>query len=205
MSNPKTTISKTLSTADKTALLDDAVFYEILFALGVSPHDRADYCAWEHVNFARMGHARALIYFFECGLNSKKWDDDLVSEDFGFAPSQIGISPEDRDRLNKDLFHLSSSRLRHTDRTKPWTDDILNRVHERAVSFIQFLFSDKRPQDFQVEDSKWKGLLEFLESGQELVIARSFGLDGNDTGWLLGKGRTLSSRVGGLTILQRKA
>ena len=205
MSNPKAIISKTLSAADKTALLNDAVFYEILFALGVSQHDRADYCAWEHVNFSRMGHARALIYFFECGLNSKKWDDDLVSEDFGFAPNQIGISAEDRDRLNKDLFHLSSLRLRHNDRTKPWTDDILNRVHERTVSFIQFLLSDKRPQDFQVEDSKWKSLLEFLESGQELLIARSFRLDGNDTGWRLGKGRPLSSRVSGLTILERKA
>jgi len=64
----------------------------------------ADYCAWEHVNFSRMGHARALIYFFECGLSSKKWEDDIVSEDFGFPASQTGISQEDRDRLNKDLF-----------------------------------------------------------------------------------------------------
>jgi len=193
-----------LSTTDKTALLDDAVFYEVLFALGVSSHDRADYCAWEHVNFSRMGHARALIYFFECGLSSKKWDEDIVSEDFGFAASQIGISLDDRDRLNKDLFHLSSLRLRHTDKTKPWTDNILNRVHERTVSFIQFLLSDKRPQDFEVSDSKWKRLLEFLQSGQELLIVRYFGVDGHDTGWLLGKGRFLASRMSGLTILERK-
>jgi hypothetical protein len=195
---------RTLSTTDKTALLDDAVFYEVLFALGVSSHDRADYCAWEHLNFSRMGHARALIYFFECGLSSKKWDDDIVSEDFGFAASQIGISPDDRDRLNKDLFHLSSLRLRHTDKTKPWTDNILNRVHERTVSFIQFLLSDKRPRDFQVSDSKWKRLLEFLQSGQELLIVRYFGVDGHDTGWLPGKGRFLASRMSSLTILERK-
>ena len=191
---------RTLSTTDKTALLDDAVFYEVLFALGVSSHDRADYCAWEHVNFSRMGHARALIYFFECGLSSKKWDDDIVSEDFGFAASQIGISPDDRDRLNKDLFHLSSLRLRHTHRT----DNILNRVHERTVSFIQFLLSDKRPRDFQVSDSKWKRLLEFLQSGQELLIVRYLGVDGHDTGWLLDKGRFLASRMSSLTILERK-
>jgi len=195
---------RTLSTTDKTALLDDAVFYEVLFALGVSSHDRADYCAWEHVNFSRMGHARALIYFFECGLSSKKWDDDIVSDDFGFAASQIGISPDDRDRLNKDLFHLSSLRLRHTYKTKPWTDNILNRVHERTVSFIQFLLSDKRPRDFQVSDSKWKRLLEFLQSGQELLIVRYLGVDGHDTGWLLDKGRFLASRMSSLTILERK-
>jgi len=195
---------RTLSTTDKTALLDDAVFYEVLFALGVSSHDRADYCAWEHVNFSRMGHARALIYFFECGLSSKKWDDDIVSEDFGFAASQIGISPDDRDRLNKDLFHLSSLRLRHTHKTKPWTNNILNRAHERTVSFIQFLLSDKRPRDFQVSDSKWKRLLEFLQSGQELLIVRYLGVDGHDTGWLLDKGRFLASRMSSLTILERK-
>ena len=191
--------------ADKIALLDGAVFYEALFALGVSPHDRADYCAWEHVNFSRMGHARVLIYFFECGLSSKKLDDDLVAEDFGFDPSLIGISPEDRDRLNKDLFHLTSSRLRHDAKTKAWTNDILNRVHERTVDFIRFLFSEKRPQDLQIADTKWKHLLQFLESGHELVIARSLGLDGSDTGWLLGKGRPLPSRMSELTILERKA
>lgn len=204
MANLKKKTPKTLSAADKTALLDDAVFYEVLFALGVSSHDRADYCAWEHVNFSRMGHARALIYFFECGLSSKTWADDIVSEDFGFAASQIGISPDDRDRLNKDLFHLSSSRLRHTHKTKSWTDDILNRVHERSVSFIQFLLGDTRPQDVQVSGSEWKRLLELLKSGQELLIARHFGLDGHDTGWLLDNGQLLASRMSGLTILERK-
>jgi hypothetical protein len=201
----KAKISKTLTSADKSALLDDAVFYEILFALGVSLHDPTDYCVWEHLNFSRMGHARALIYFFECNPGSKKWDDDLVSGDFGFPPEQVGISQAERDRLNKDLFHLSSSRLRHSAETKPWTNEILNRVHERTVSFIQFLLSDKRPLDFQVSERKWKSLLELLESGQELTIARFYGVDGRDTGWLLGKGRSLPSHLSGLTLLERKA
>ena len=98
---------RTLTSKQKSMLLDDAVFYEILFALGVSKHDEFDYCVWEHLNFSRMGHARALMYFFEQGVSSeKKWPDDLVSEDFGFPASQIGLDREDLDRLNKDLFHL---------------------------------------------------------------------------------------------------
>src|SRR2546427_591021 len=113
MSSPKAKKTATLTADQKTFLLDDAVFYELLFALGVSKHDPTDYCVWEHLNFSRMGHARALIYFFECAAGSKKWSDDLVAEDFGFPSSQIGVSDVDRDRLNKDLFHLSSSRLRH--------------------------------------------------------------------------------------------
>jgi len=53
----------------------------------------------------------------------EEMDDDLVSEDFGF-PADRGIPQQTVHRLNKDLFHLSSSRLRHTAQTKPWTDDI---------------------------------------------------------------------------------
>ena len=41
-----------MSPEDKSALLNDAVFYEIIFALGVSDHDPSDYCVWEHLNFA---------------------------------------------------------------------------------------------------------------------------------------------------------
>jgi hypothetical protein len=74
------------------------------------------------------------------------------------------------------------------------------------VSFIQFLLSDKRPLDFQVSNGKWKSLLELLESGQELTITRRFcGVDGRDTGWLLGKGRSLPSHLSELTLLEKKA
>ena len=69
-----------MSSEDKSALLNDAVFYEIIFALGVSDHDPSDYCVWEHLNFSRMGHARALIYFFECPEGSRRWPDDAASK-----------------------------------------------------------------------------------------------------------------------------
>jgi hypothetical protein len=129
MSRVKANKSVILSADQKTTLLNDAVFYEVLFALGVSRHDATDYCVWEHLNFSRMGHARALLYFFECAINSKKWSDDLVAEDFGFPHSQLNIPQADRVRLNKDLFHLSSKRLRHDTLTKPWTNSVLSRVH----------------------------------------------------------------------------
>lgn len=194
-----------LSIADKSALLNDGVFYEIIFALGVSSYERTDYCAWEHVNFSRMGHARALIYFFECGLNTKKWDDDLISEDFGFAARPIGISQEDRSRLNKDLFHLSSSRLRHTSKTKPWPDDILNRVHERSIDFVKFLLGASHHHGFNVAVSNWTALLESLESGRESIIARPINKNGPDAAWRIGKGRKLVSRYIGLTLPETKA
>jgi hypothetical protein len=202
MPGGKANPSPPLTVAQKTALLDDAVFYEIFFALGVSKHDATNYCVWEHLNFSRMGHARALIYFFECAANSKKWSDDLVSEDFGFRHSRLTLSQADRDRLNKDLFHLSVARLRHNSQTKPWNDNILNQVHERTICFVGFLLSKTRPQDYTVNDSKWRSLLDSLKSGRELLISRSFGAAGVDPGWLVGSGRALQSRLSELTKMQ---
>jgi hypothetical protein len=130
-------MNSTLTSKEKSFLLNDAVYYEILFSCGVSAHDPTDYCSWEHLNFSRMGHARALLYFFECPSADKKWDDDVVSEDFGFPAAGIAIAKDERDRLNKDLFHLSSRRVRHTQSSKAWTNAVLNHIHERAVIFCR--------------------------------------------------------------------
>jgi hypothetical protein len=193
-----------MSPEDKSALLNDAVFYEIMFALGVSDHDTSDYCVWEHLNFSRMGHARALIYFFECSERNRRWPDDLLSEDFGFPPRSIGLSKEDKDRLNKDLFHLSSSRLRHDANSKPWPHTILNRVHERCVEFVRFLLSPKVPSEISPIKSQWQALLNVLQSERELRITRCFDHDGQDSGWMIGLGRSLGSGLAELTPLTPK-
>jgi len=132
-------------TADqKRRILHDAVFYEILFAHGVSPHDESDYCSWEHVNYSRMGHARALYGFFETGIDDRH-QDDVVSEDFRFGPVRIQRSEDDKTRLNKDLFHLTYARLRHlaSPLNKPWPDSILSSVHKPCVDFIEHLLAGK--------------------------------------------------------------
>ncbi len=193
-----------MSPEDKSALLNDAVFYEIIFALGVSDHDASDYCVWEHLNFSRMGHARALIYFFECPEGRRRWADDLLCEDFDFPARSIGLSQKDKDRLNKDLFHLSFSRLRHDAASKPWPHTILNRVHERCVEFVQFLLSPKLPSEISPIKSQWQALLNVLQSGRELRITRCFDHNGRDSGWMIGLGRSLGSGLAELTPLTPK-
>jgi hypothetical protein len=199
---PKAPIS--LSPDQKTFLLNDAVFYEVLFALGVSAHDSTDHCVWEHLNFSRLGHARALLYFFESPSPDRKWDDDIVSEDFGFAASKVAISPEDRERFNKDLFHLSARRVRHTATSKPWPHSILQKIHERSVSFAERLLQDDPSRDFTVEIPKWEALLRILKDGRELEITRHWQQNGKDSGWMFRSGRDLQSKLSELTTLYAK-
>jgi hypothetical protein len=190
-----------LNGKDKSAMLNDTVFYEILFALGVSEHDASDYCLWEHLNFSRMGHARGLIFFFECPTDRRKWPDDVVCGDYGFPARSVGLSQEDRTRLNKDLFHLSSFRLRHDATSKPWPSTILNCVHKRSTEFIQFILSSKCPAGIAPTESQWHALLDALQSGHELRIARFFDGTGQDSGWLISPGRRLQSGLSELTPL----
>jgi hypothetical protein len=193
-----------LNPQEKSTLLNEHVFYEIIFALGVSAHNDEDYCVWEHLNFSRMGHARALIYFFESPKDNRKFPDDLVSDDFGFPPEKIQLSQSDKDRLHKDLYHLSATRLRHDSKSKGWPDVFLNRVHERCVKFIQFLLSPKIDSNIVVLRQKWELLLHILESGCELCISSSISVSNVFSGFQLSKGRRLNSGLSELTHLFSK-
>jgi hypothetical protein len=181
---------------EKRYILHDAVYYEIVFAFGVSPYDETDYCAWEHINFSRMGHARALYDFFETSKKkrSERGHDDVVSEDFGFPARRIERLPEDRKRLNKDLFHISYERLRHLKdlKNKPWPDTILGCLHEPCIEFIKSLLANKnkfgKPNDFM----KWEQLLKELTAGREMRISAAFTKDGVSD-YVFESGRSLQS------------
>ena len=197
----------------KRLALHDAVFYEILFAFGVCTHDETDYCSWEHVNFSRMGHARALYAFFETSIvdrdtrrQRQKDYDDVVSEDFGFAASKFQ-RPDDRERLNKDLFHLTYSRLRHfkVSQYKPWPDTILGGLHEPCVEFIKHLLQHKSEFGSTEDFTKWDLLLKALTSGRELRIGRAFTRTGAQPAWSFNLGRQLDSGRSELTRWLPKA
>lgn len=158
-------------------LLDDSVFYEMVYAFGVSRHDVTDYCAWEHVNFSRMGHARALYDFFETSKENRK-QDDAVSEDFGFPARPVDRPSDDRNRLNKQLFHLSYSRLRYNETSKPWPHSILSCLHDRCVEFVEHLLKQGLPFVRAEDAGKWQALLDQLRSGYQILISRPFTKDG---------------------------
>jgi hypothetical protein len=179
-------------------LLHDSVWYEMVYAFGVSPYDEGDYCAWEHVNFSRMGHARTLYDFFETPTAARR-SDDAISEDYDFSARAIERPPDDRIRLNKQLFHLAYTRLEYNETSKPWPDTIISCLHDRCVEFIQHILSHKSdfglPEDFP----KWERLLGALSSGRELHIYRLFLPTGPSAEQEISLGRSLPNIRGELT------
>jgi hypothetical protein len=183
----------------KLLTLHDSVWYEIVFAFGIPAHDPTDYCTWETLNFTRMGHARVLYTFFEATLD-KRYEDDVLSEDYGFGAAPVDLPEDDRLRLNKDLFHMTYARLRHTPETKPWPSTILANLHSRSVDFIRHILEQRDYFRDDAELPRWTGLLEHLISGRELLISATVGPEGRST-YRFGLGAPLPNGQPALTSL----
>lgn len=76
---------------------------------------------------SRLIHVRALSGFFKKTRSkhykTKREQDDVLSSDYGFASQRIAIQDSYKDRLNKDLAHLSYSRAKRQPNEKPWPHD----------------------------------------------------------------------------------
>lgn len=83
-------------------------------------------------------HLRVLLDFFEDEnrrtkprVNPPEEDDDVLAKDFGFGVADIDIPKHYRERLNKDLAHLTYSRAGET-----WViDDIARPLLSRCQKF----------------------------------------------------------------------
>jgi hypothetical protein len=145
-----------------------------------------------------MGHARALYDFFETPTAKRK-QDDALSEDFGFPAERIDRPEDDRNRLNKQLFHLTYSRLTYNETSKPWPDTILSCLHPRCVEFIEHLLALGEPLVGPEEATTWQALLERLRSARQLLISRPFLASGVAPGYTLRLGNRLVSSRSELT------
>jgi hypothetical protein len=155
----------------KRAAFQNSMWYEIVYTFGIPRHDPFDYCHWETVNFTRLAHARVLYAFLETS-KERRFMDDVLAEDYGYNAKSVTLPDEDRLRLNKDLFHFSYQRLRHTRESKCWPDSILSNLLEPVLGFMRYI-RDNRPDLFYTpEESKgWSELIGMLESGRELHIS----------------------------------
>ena len=144
------------------------VRYEIESLLQTPNHDEMNTALVESVQFRRMAHARVLFDFFTKSRSAPKKerllsDDDVVSEDFGF-PAEPLYGPEPKpllDRFNKDLFHLTYSRLTRTAEVKPWPrEKLLPPVEAQARKFIEHILQASNLSIPEDELGKWRELKE---------------------------------------------
>jgi hypothetical protein len=177
------------SAEEKTEVFHNSLWYEVVFTFGVPAHDPTDYCQWEAINFSRMGHARVLYAFLETKTEDRS-KDDVLAEDYGFPAESVDLPPEDRLRLNKDLFHLTYSRLRHTPASKPWPDSILSSLLEPCLRFMEHVRHQEELFLSQAELANWIRLMELLKFGRELQIYCAVGPD-NRPNYSLGLGPEL--------------
>ena len=171
----------------KERLFRDSVYYEIIHTFGV-PSDLTDeqlasHAVGETVNFSRHVHARALAHF----LFRRPGDDevprkhdDSFAEDFGFDPTVLGLSDDDRKKkaenkdLNKGLVHITYGRIGGAT-SKPWSSPVFKDLLPVTILFMKHisdnesaglaggrnLFANPR------ERKGWQQLLSCLESCQQ--------------------------------------
>jgi hypothetical protein len=146
-----------MQTAKQIAEILPHVRYEIEQCFCIPRHDPNDPHIRESVFLAMLIHARLLVYFFE--QQTPKFPDDVLCSHFGFAASQIPIPRDDRLRLDRDIAHLTYSRLRHTQETKPWPiEAILNSLHSTVIRFVRHIVESPPGGADAAELDRWQTL-----------------------------------------------
>lgn len=88
---------------------------------------------------SRLLHVRTLIDFFEISSCTK---DDVLAIHYGFPQTTISIETAYKERLNKDLAHLTYSRTRRSSADKSWPDHrVIRPVLESCLLFIDHMLS----------------------------------------------------------------
>jgi hypothetical protein len=193
-------VAKSLFTPTRQQVIDvfnNSLTYEVLFTFGVPVHDPNDYCNWEAINFNRMAHARLLYDFLEQPI-AARFRDNVLAEDFGYPAIPIPLPAADRQRLNKDLMHLTYDRLRHTSATKPWPDSILATLQDPMIGFMRHVATQSDLFPSADLSRSWRDLISCLTSGKQMIISCKLSPD-NRPIYEVRTGATLPSGKAALT------
>jgi hypothetical protein len=132
--------------------------YEIEHCFCVPKHDQNDPHIRESVGLAILIHARLLVDFFE---DAPPKGDDVLSSHFGYEASTIPMQQADRSRLNKDIAHLTYSRLRHTPATKRWPIEAIQlSLRPTVVKFVRHIINHPPTGTDEAELVAWRSLCE---------------------------------------------
>jgi hypothetical protein len=138
----------------------DHVFYEmsqlVFLADKGSPIKGFDNAVLE----SRLIHVRNLLDFFE---HPPTPNDDILCCHFDFSSSRVSIEQKYRDRLNKDLSHLTYSRTRRSRSEKLWPHkEVILPLLKRCRSFAERLLENRQVLGVGKTKAKWGGLLRSL-------------------------------------------
>ena len=159
------------SDTDKTRALGD-VFYEIQQLWFSSRQLSTDQLMRNAYIESFLVHVRALLNFFEGSARStymegsvRREHDDVLARDYGFAPRPIDLAKIYRDRLNKDLAHVSYSRCYRLVEGREWPlRYVVIPIIERAMVFIDFMNDERLAATPGVTPHQWRELRQNLET-----------------------------------------
>lgn len=105
-------------------------------------------------------HYRVLLDFFARGHERK--DDDVLAADFGYRSEGVAMPAKERSRLNKDLAHLTYSRLNR--KNKEWDlDKLMGAMLPRCAEFARHLLGEPPELSGKDELARWEELLRDLD------------------------------------------
>jgi hypothetical protein len=128
-----------------------------------------EYALWESC----LIHVRILLDFFEFEKRRTRYDremDDVLSGDFGFQAQKVEITSHYRDRINKDLAHLTYSKVDRTfDESLLPIAKILFPLLQRCAVFCEYLLSSSLMDNVPQYLLAWETLLARINSLIELI------------------------------------
>ena len=135
----------------------DHVFYEIQQLTLIADKATSERPLNNAIVESRLLHVRNLLNFFEHSPTPK---DDVLSTHYGFPASRIDVETQDRERLNKDLAHLTYSRTQRSEADKVWPHGrAVLPVLTRCRSFAEYVLKTRTTYGSKTRGEDWHILL----------------------------------------------
>jgi hypothetical protein len=130
---------------------------------------KLEYALWESC----LIHVRILLDFFEFEKRRTRYDremDDVLSLDYGFQAQKVEITHHYRERINKDLAHLTYSKAERTfNESLLPIANILSPLLKRCSLFCEHILSADLMNHIPQFLLAWETLLERINSLIELI------------------------------------
>jgi hypothetical protein len=161
-------MTKFTPSADQLKDALEHIYYEITQLIATLPGN-TNYIALNNALLeSRLIHIRALLDFFQKTARSIKNNselDDVLCLDYGFVSQPVAIPADYRERLNKDLAHLTYSRSERLPKDKPWPQDkVVAPILERSKLFGEHIVSAYLPMNYPEKLKEWQELVDAIKA-----------------------------------------